>query len=246
MTTGRINQRNITMLVSDWIRAGVAGSTIDGREITESHIDEAGTAYNQSVYNARIWPEHVRGMSPGGLFKALGDVVAVKSERIKEGTMLDGKLALFVKIAPVAELIEMVRRGEKVHLSMELDSNFAKTGKAYLVGLGVTDSPASLGTGIMRFSTAERAENLFSDFQGVEIAIHDDGGDSITREDARVMLNAALSPLVSRLGALSGNAEALTQQADELIELATPPAGSDPHQKHHAGGDPESKRYRGY
>ena len=234
------------MLVSDWIRAGVAGHTVDGREITEGQIDEAGAAYEQSVYNARLWPEHVRGMVPGGLFKALGDVVATKSERIKDGTMLNGKLALFVKLAPAPDLIEMVRKGEKVHLSMELVSNFAQTGKAYLVGLGVTDSPASLGTGVMKFSTAERAENLFSDLQQVDISLPQENGDSITTEEAKLMLSAAVKPLLARLDAFAGNAEALTSQADDLIELATPPVGSDPDQRHHAGGDPERRDYRGY
>jgi hypothetical protein len=35
---------------------------------------------------------------------------------------------------------------------MEVAQNFAGTGKAYLIGLGVTDSPASLGTDELRFS----------------------------------------------------------------------------------------------
>lgn len=233
------------MLISDWIRAGVAGHTIDGREISETQIEQAGDSYLPSVYNARLWPEHMRGIVPGGLFKALGDVTEVKAERIKDGSMLDGKLALFVKLAPATELIDMVRKGEKIHLSMELISNFAETGKAYLVGLGVTDSPASLGTGVMKFSTAERAENLFSDLQQVDISLTEEAGE-ITSEEAKVMLSAALQPLVNRLGNLSGTAESLTNQADQLIELATPPAGSDPNQRYHAGGDPERGRYRGY
>ena len=57
----------------------------------------------------------------------------------------------------------MVRNGQKVHLSVEIDPNFAGSGKAYLVGMGVTDSPASLGVGIMKFSANERKQHLFSD-----------------------------------------------------------------------------------
>ena len=95
------------------------------------------------------------------MFKALGDVVQVKTERISGGA-LAGKLGFYVKLAPHQDLIDMVRNGQKVHLSVEIEPKFAATGKAYLVGVGATDSPASLGTGIMKFSTAERQTSLFS------------------------------------------------------------------------------------
>lgn len=155
-------------LKSDWIRAAVAGATADGREITEQSIQEVADSYSQDVYNARIWPEHLRGVVPGGLFKALGDVAEVKAGRIKGGA-LDGKLALYVKIEPQPELINMVRAGEKIHLSIEIEPNFADTGGAYLVGLGVTDSPASLGTGIMKFNIQQRTKNLFSSLLPADI-----------------------------------------------------------------------------
>jgi len=151
----------VSKLKTDWIRAAVAGSTVDGREIPELAIEQIATAYSQDVYNARIWPEHMRGVVPGGLFKALGDVVEVKAGRIGSGAMA-GRLALYVKIEPKSELISMVRAGEKVHLSIEIEPNFADTNSAYLVGLGVTDSPASIGTGIMKFNTQQRTESLFS------------------------------------------------------------------------------------
>ncbi len=92
----------------------------------------------------------------------MGDVVAVKAERIKGGA-LDGKMALYVKIEPHPDLITMVRSGQKVHLSIEMQTKFASTNGAYLMGLGVTDSPASLGTGIMKFSTSNRTESVFTD-----------------------------------------------------------------------------------
>jgi hypothetical protein len=149
------------MNITDWTRAGVAGATADGRDIAEQAILDIATSYSQETYNARIWPEHIRGIAPDGIFKALGDVVQVKAERISSGA-LAGKMALYVKLAPHQDLIAMVRNGQKVHLSMEIEQNFAATGKAYLVGLGATDSPASLGTGIMKFSTAERKTSLFS------------------------------------------------------------------------------------
>lgn len=149
-------------LTTDFIRAAVEGKTADGREITAQQIQQMATSYNPEVYNARIWPEHIRGIMPDGLFKALGDVVQVKAEVIKEGA-LKNKMALYVKIEPHPDLITMVRSGQKVHLSIEMQDNFPSTNGAYLMGLGVTDSPASLGTGIMHFSTQNRSESLFSE-----------------------------------------------------------------------------------
>lgn len=156
------------MVITDWIRAAVASATADGRDIPETALEEVAATYSQDIYNARIWAEHIRSTSPDGMFKALGDVVQVKAERISGGA-LAGKLALYVKIAPHHDLIAMVRNGQKVHLSVEIDTKFSDTGKAYLVGLGVTDSPASLGTGIMKFSTAERGSHLFSQPEQAEI-----------------------------------------------------------------------------
>ncbi len=150
------------MFITDWICACVAGMTIDGREIKDQQVTDMAETYSQSTYVARIWLEHMRGVDPNSMFKALGDVMEVKAERLTDGA-LKGKLALFVKLSPHQDLIAMVRNGQKVHLSVELDPNFAGSGKAYLVGMGVTDSPASLGVGIMKFSANERKQHLFSD-----------------------------------------------------------------------------------
>ena len=156
------------MFITDWICACVAGLTADGREITEPQVTDMAETYSQSTYVARIWLEHVRGIDPNSMFKALGDVVEVKAERLTDGA-LKGKLALFVKLSPHQDLIAMVRNGQKVHLSVEIDPNFAGSNKAYLVGMGVTDSPASLGVGIMKFSANERKQHLFSDPVAVNI-----------------------------------------------------------------------------
>lgn len=149
-------------LTTDFIRAAIEGKTADGREITALQIQQMAASYNPEVYNARIWPEHIRGIMPDGLFKALGDVVQVKAEAIKDGA-LKNKMALYVKLEPHPDLITMVRSGQKVHLSIEMQENFPSTNGAYLMGLGVTDSPASLGTGIMHFSTKNRTNSLFSE-----------------------------------------------------------------------------------
>jgi hypothetical protein len=39
---------------------------------------------------------------------------------------------------------------------MEVNTSFADTGKAYLVGLAATDDPASLGTEMLQFSASAK------------------------------------------------------------------------------------------
>lgn len=149
-------------LKTDFIRAAVAGKTPDGREITEQQITQMAQSYNTDTYMAHIWLEHLRSITADGVFKSLGDVITVKAERVKGGA-LDGKMALYVQLEPHPDLVTMVRNGQKVHLSIEMLERFPITNGAYLMGIGVTDSPASLGTGIMQFSISSRKGSVFSE-----------------------------------------------------------------------------------
>jgi hypothetical protein len=146
-----------------WVRAAVSGKTADGRDLPDQQLVEMASNYNAEIYTAYLWLEHERGFHPDSLFNSLGRVLAVKSEVIKSGA-LAGKTALYVQLEPSTALIDMVRAGKKLHLSLEVAPNFADMGQAYLVGLGVTDSPAALGTEAMKFSaqTAKRHHHLFS------------------------------------------------------------------------------------
>lgn len=138
--------------VSKWFRIGVEGDTCDGRNIEASDIQQMAAAFDPRVYGCRINLEHIRGLLPSGDFKRLGDVVELKGEKIDDDSALKGKWALFAKITPTDELAAMVKAGQKIYTSMEIRPNFANTGKAYLVGLAVTDDPASLGTEMLEFS----------------------------------------------------------------------------------------------
>lgn len=151
-----------------WIRAAMAGATIDGREITESQIQQMAATYDSDVYQAKIWLEHQRGIFPDGVFKSLGNVIAVRATRIKSGA-LKSKLALEVQLNPSPELVQMVRNDQKTHLSIEMMPEFPETQGAYLIGVGVTDTPASLGTGMMKFSVEKHHTNLFSDLIPCEL-----------------------------------------------------------------------------
>lgn len=155
---------------SKWFRVAVAGDTTDGREIQSEWIIQMAQTYNLNTYGARINLEHIKGVSPDGIFCAYGDVIALKTEKVD----INGELkdALFAQIQPNDNLIALNQKNQKIYTSIEVDENFAKTGQAYLVGLAVTDSPASLGTEMLSFAAGatenplkakkQRPENLFS------------------------------------------------------------------------------------
>ncbi|CAM3277491.1 MULTISPECIES: GPO family capsid scaffolding protein [Yersinia] len=138
--------------VSKWFRIGVEGDTCDGREIDGKDIQQMADSFDPRVYGARINLEHIKGLYPDGDFKRLGDVVELKAEQIEDDSILNGKLALFAKLTPTTPLTDMVAASQKIYTSMEIRRNFANTGKSYLVGLAVTDDPASLGTEMLEFS----------------------------------------------------------------------------------------------
>lgn len=137
--------------VSKFFRIGVEGDTCDGRIISSTDIQEMAESFDPRVYGCRINLEHIRGLFPDGDFKRLGDVVDLKAEEIDDDSALNGKWALFARITPTDDLIAMNKKLQKVYTSMEIQPNFANTGKCYLVGLAVTDDPASLGTEYLEF-----------------------------------------------------------------------------------------------
>lgn len=135
---------------SKWTRVAVEGATTDGRKIERSWIEEMAAQYSLDTYGARLNCEHYRSMWPGGEFGAYGDVLALKAEEVEIGG--EKKLALFAQIEPTESLLALNKQGQKIYTSIEVQPKFADTGKAYLVGLAITDSPASLGTEALSFS----------------------------------------------------------------------------------------------
>lgn len=153
---------------SKWTRIATEGATTDGRKIERSWIEQMAAQYNTSTYGARINCEHIKSSFPGSEFGAYGDVVALKAEEVE----LNGekKLGLFAQLQPNDALIALNKKGQKIYTSIEVQPEFADTGKAYLVGLAVTDTPASLGTEALSFSAQhgtlasrkQHADNLFT------------------------------------------------------------------------------------
>jgi hypothetical protein len=83
----------------------------------------------------------------------------LETEEITDGP-LKGKMALYAWITPSADLVAYTRNLQKLFTSMEVNTSFADTGKAYLVGLAATDDPASLGTEMLQFSASAKSNPL--------------------------------------------------------------------------------------
>ncbi|WP_201153942.1 GPO family capsid scaffolding protein [Rhodothalassium salexigens] len=132
-----------------------SGPTIDGRTITPDQIDQMAETYDPDTYGARVWVEHLRSLLPNddAPFKAYGDVLALKAEPDQ-----DGHRVLLAQIDATEDLVKLNARRQKVYWSVEIDPDFAASGKAYLCGLALTDTPASLGTEIIKLSLTHRAE----------------------------------------------------------------------------------------
>ncbi|WP_413795875.1 GPO family capsid scaffolding protein [Aeromonas dhakensis] len=165
-------------------RVAVAGQTTDGRTIAPEWLTQAAKNYNHEKYGARVNLEHFRSIYPDSAFRAYGDVRSVYAEEVE----IDGekKMALFAEIDPTDDLIKLTKARQKVYTSIELDLDFAGTGEAYLVGLAVTDSPASLGTEYLQFCAGagansplaarkQKQANLFSCAIEAEIEFTEEG-----------------------------------------------------------------------
>lgn len=201
---------------SKMFRIGVEGATTDGRKIERSWLEEMAASYNRDTYGARINIEHIKGLSPDSQFGAYGDVVALKGEEIQING--ETKYALFAQLEPNDALLALNKKGQKIYSSMEIQPKFADTGKAYLVGLALTDSPASLGTEALEFSAQhgtltsrkQDKDNLFTAAELAELEFEE-----VTDQPG------AFKDLAARVKALFTKGKETEGQFSELGEAVT-------------------------
>lgn len=140
-----------------FFRVATEGATTDGRAIAREWIDQMAEGYDPAKYQARVNMEHIRGFSHEGPFKAYGDVISLEARDVDGGLR-----ALYAEIDPTDDLVALTKARQKIFTSIEVQQNFAATGKAYLVGLAVTDSPASLGLEVLSFAAQHPEANPFA------------------------------------------------------------------------------------
>lgn len=191
-------------------RVATEGATTDGRKIERVWIEQMAKNYNPKKYGARVNLEHVKGISPDSQFKRYGDVLALSAEQVE-----DNKLGLFAVIDPTDDLIALNKARQKVYTSIEVNPEFSDTGEAYLVGLAVTDDPASLGCEMLQFSaTASQSPlagrklspgNLFT--EAIEFTLELEDNDN----------GSAVEGLANKIKAMfSGNRKAVDSGFSEL------------------------------
>lgn len=216
---------------SKFFRVAVEGATTDGRQIERQWLVDAAETYNPDTYAARVWLEHYRSIMPDGPFKAYGDVVALKTEEVEIAGQK--KLALFAQIEPTADLVALNKARQKLYTSIEIRPKFADTGRAYMDGLGITDTPASLGTEMLAFSAQHpdanplkarksAPDNLFSELVEAELTFEEvvETESKVAGLFNRVMevLGKSKNKTDSNFTELSGAIEALATHAKEQGE----------------------------
>ena len=133
------------MFLSEPICILRAGPAIDGRNVDQVMVDDIAETYNPKVYNARINEEH------WGWGDKFGSVLSLEKREDEVWAILK----------PNSKLLGTIEDGQLLHTSCEITPDYAKTGKYYLTGLALTDSPASLGTTEMHLSSRKNGEVSF-------------------------------------------------------------------------------------
>lgn len=190
-----------------------AGHMVDGREISQEIVDQCAATYDPKTYNARINIDHCSYSSK------LGSVLSLKAEGPK----------LFAKLKPNAIFLNLIEQGQYLHTSCEIQMDFAKTGKAYLTGLALTDEPASLGTDELHLSAQSPGTELFSSNEKIAPAkpsflnkLFPNKDDEMTDKAMLELLsqmNETQGQTATALTALAGNIGTLTEK------LSAKPAG---------------------
>ena len=122
----------MSKLQTEFVKIAQSGACVDGREIKGQWLLDMAETYSPDTYTALIWPDHQRWQ---GNF---GTVTELRAE--EEG----GVVSLFARLNPNERYAYVNEQRQKLFFSIEVAEDFARTGKAYLVGLASPISqPAS-------------------------------------------------------------------------------------------------------
>jgi len=144
-SVNRQGRNYVSHLKTDWLCVATEGDTVDGRVIERQWIIDMGETYDYSHYVALIWPEHEDDC---------GNFGEVLEATWQDGE--DGLARLYVSLCPNMRLIFANHEDQLLFFSIEPKENWRGGGRTYLKGLAVTDTPASVGTTRLRFSTRRK------------------------------------------------------------------------------------------
>lgn len=168
--------------MAKFFRVALEGDTTDGRKITRQDILDCAETFDPKLYGIRVNLEHYRGLIPGGPFDMLGDVTGVNAQEdeIDVGGVKQRVMGLYAQITPLPALVEINKKKQKIYSSIEIGQNCRGTGKAYLKGCAVTDSPASFGCDVLEFAAKhpEYFANRKSGEDSLIVVSHEIPGDA--------------------------------------------------------------------
>ena len=173
-------------------RVAREGQTVDGRSLSQQQIIDMSETYDPVEYTARINCEHMSGRWSGLNSNydvgALGDIIKVdhQMETFKQNGVDVQLMCLYATLSVLPDLVEANKQGKKIFTSIEFYPKFADTDRAYLVGLAVTDQPASRGIEPLKFN--RNADALCTDPNDQELILmtkdkSNSAADNTTTED---------------------------------------------------------------
>ena len=173
-------------------RVAREGQTVDGRSLSQQQIIDMSETYDPVEYTARINCEHMSGRWSGLNSNydvgALGDIIKVdhQMETFKQNGFDVQLMCLYATLSVLPDLVEANKQGKKIFTSIEFYPKFADTDRAYLVGLAVTDQPASRGIEPLKFN--RNADALCTDPNDQELILmtkdkSNPAADNTTTED---------------------------------------------------------------
>ncbi|QHM93319.1 GPO family capsid scaffolding protein [Kosakonia sacchari] len=220
-------------LTTDWLCVATEGDTVDKRTLERQWLIDAAELYDARLWSALIWPEHC---------KDYGNFGEVLEAMYQEGE--DGLVRLYVRLCPNQFLLDANRCGQLLYFSVELtpDGNWRNTGRTYLEGLAVTDTPASVGTTRLRFSKRntstpgyygykitragkiEQVKQMNKDWQswfGIKPKKFEEQPPEETPgdDDKLQVLANALNDLETRVGAIEEKLNATAEDVEQIAEV---------------------------
>lgn len=199
-------------------RVAREGQTVDGRVLSQQDIIDIAETYDPVEYTARINVEHMGGLS--GLestqYPALGDVIACdcQLETFFINNQKVDLMCLYATLSALPILVEANKKGQKLFTSIEYYKKFADTGRAYLVGLAVTDTPASRGTQPLKF-THSKNDTFASNF--MEMTMLDSPNSTPPKMYEACANLDKKDSLVDKLSALFSKKNGLSAEQEEAI-----------------------------
>jgi len=196
-----------------------SGATVDGRVIEAEHLRQMAKSYDPKVYSARLNIEHIRGISSEGPFRAYGDVLSLETEEVTVN--FNGKpeqrTALYGVFDVTEEAQALNAAGQKLYPSIEIHPDFAGKGFAYLMGCALTDSPASIATERLQFTS-----QLSAAVPGIQRFSREEAGDAALLEFDTPASSEATGLLSGLKGVLDSFADRFAPKTPAPAQPQTP------------------------